>query len=275
LTSAPAAVPAYLRSHGLLSLGFEQRAGATMLHRRQEGGCLRVRVLRRPITEAVLINTSGGLCGGDTIAQDVAWGESTSAVLTTQAAEKIYGSQGPACTVTTRLAVAAGARAEWLPQETILFDGARLERETVIDLADGAALLWCESIVLGRVARGETFATGVLRDRVRVWLGGRLIYADVLDLAETPAAQLERAALGGGAKASAVILAIGGDASERLDALRTELAGHADVLAGASAWNGIVSARLLSRDPATLRPCLAGALSVLRGSAGLPAVWRC
>jgi urease accessory protein len=275
LTLALGAVPAYLRSHGRLSLAFERRAAATVLRRRQEGGCLRVRVPRGRTTEAVVINTSGGLCGGDTIAQDVVWGQGTAAVLTTQAAEKIYGSQGPASTIGTRLTVVAGARGEWLPQETILFDGARLERDTCIDMEDGAALLWCETVVFGRLARGESFSSGMLRDRVRVRRGARLVYADVLDLGAAPAARLERAALGDGARASAVILSIGGDIQAGLEGLRGELDGHSGVLAAASAWNGIVSVRMLSADPAALRLCLAAALGSLRGSAELPRVWRC
>ncbi|KQM14743.1 urease accessory protein UreD [Novosphingobium sp. Leaf2] len=272
---AVATVPAYLRSQGSLSLRFERRGGATVLRRRQEGGCLRVRVPRGRTTEAVMINTSGGLCGGDAVTQDVMWDTGTAAVLTTQAAEKVYGSRGPASTVSTRLTVAAGAHGEWLPQETILFDGARLEREAAIVVQGDATLLWCECLVFGRLARGERFASGMLRDRVRAWRDGTLIYADVLDLGEAPAAQMARAALGNGATASAVILALGGDGAGRLDALRAELEHHPNVLAGASAWNGIVSARLLCADPAALRLCLSGALDVLRGDARLPRVWRC
>lgn len=269
------AVPSYLRSHGTLSLRFEQRAGKTVLRRRQEGGCLRVRVPRGPAVEAVVINTSGGLCGGDSIAQSVAWADDTAALLTTQAAEKVYGSAGPACTVATRLDVGARAHAEWLPQETILFDGARLERMTDIALEADAALLWCESVVLGRLARGEQFSTGQLFDRVRVRRGGALIYADVLALGEAPAAQLGRPALGDGARASAVLLAIGGDAVTRLDAVRAMLEDHLDVQAGASLWNGILAVRLLARDPPALRRCLAASLKLLRGRPDLPGLWRC
>ncbi|MCW2336090.1 urease accessory protein [Sphingobium sp. B2D3A] len=269
------AVPSYLRSHGTLSLRFEQRAGKTVLRRRQEGGCLRVRVPRGPAVEAVVINTSGGLCGGDSIDQRVAWAEDTASLLTTQAAEKVYGSTGPACTVATRLHVGPRASAEWLPQETILFDGARLERMTDIALEADAALLWCESVVFGRLARGEQCSTGQLLDRVRVRRGGALIYADALALGKAPAAQLSRPALGNGALASAVLLAIGGDALTRLDAVRAALEDHPDVLAGASLWNGILAVRLLARDPPALRRCLAASLKLLRGRPDLPGLWRC
>lgn len=272
-----AGVPAYLRSRGSLALRFEQRFGATVLRRRQEGGCLRVRVprvLSGEVPEAVVINTSGGLCGGDSIVQDVGWNAGSAAVVTTQAAEKVYGSQGPACAIATRLTVGQGARAEWLPQETILFDHARLRRETRIDLAEDAALLWCEMVVFGRLARGESFAQGLLHDRVRLWRAGRLVYADVLDLS-APAAQLQRAALGNGARASATILFADGNTALPLDALRARLASHTAVFCGASAWRGLISARLLSTDPAALRRCLADALGCLRAGAELPRVWRC
>lgn len=278
----PDHVPAYLRSHGTLALRFEERAGATMLRQRQEGGCLRVRVPRfheGRMAEAVVINTSGGLCGGDSLAQDVTWGPGTGSVLTTQAAEKVYGTQGPAVTMATRLAVGDGARAEWLPQETILFDGARLERDTCIDLAPDASLLWCEALTFGRIAHGETFVRGGLRDRVRLWRGGRLVHADVFDLGEAPGDRLQRTALGNGARACATVLAVGGLAvgggwAARLEAVRAALERHGEVLAGASAWNGLVSVRLLAHDPAALRRALAEILGILREE-DLPRVWRC
>jgi urease accessory protein len=264
-------------------LRFEQRAGATVLRRRQEGGSLRVRVPRRldaGVTEAVVINTSGGMCGGDTIVQDVTWGQGTSAVLTTQASEKVYGSLGPACTIATHLDVGAGARAEWLPQETILFDGAHMRRDTCIDLAEDAVLLWSESIVFGRLARGESVERGALRDRVRIRRGGRLVHADVTalggdDARPGPAAQLARAALGDGARGCAVLLGSGGDLPLSRDAVRRELERHPEVLAGASAWNGLLSVRLLARDPAAMRVALAAVLGVLRPGDELPRVWRC
>jgi urease accessory protein len=264
-------------------LRFEQRAGATVLRRRQEGGSLRVRVPRRldaGVTEAVVINTSGGMCGGDTIVQDVTWGQGTSAVLTTQASEKVYGSLGPACTIATHLDVGAGARAEWLPQETILFDGAHMRRDTCIDLAEDAVLLWSESIVFGRLARGESVERGALRDRVRIRRGGRLVHADVTalggeDARPGPATQLARAALGDGARGCAVLLGSGGDLPLSRDAVRRELERHPEVLAGATALNGLLSVRLLARDPAAMRVALAAVLGVLRPGDELPRVWRC
>ena len=270
-------VPAALRSHGRLALGFRAADGATRLHDRGEGGCLRVRVPRRIAgegLEAVIVNTSGGLCGGDTLTQDIVWGAGAQATITTQAAEKVYRARGGDTRIDTRLTVGEGAAAAWLPQETILFDGARLRRETTIELAADARLVWAESLVFGRTARGEAMDGGTLRDALRIRRAGGLIHADVLDLGEAPAARLAVPALGDGARASGMILVAGPDVMAQRDAVRAGLA-QSGALAGASAWNGLLAVRLLARDPAAVRAGMNAALRVVLGVAALPRVWRC
>lgn len=243
-----------------------------------QSGCLRVRM---PTPEgaaspcAVLINVGGGLTGGDRLSQSVAWDEGAEAAVTTQAAEKIYKSAGGQVEIDTRLTVAAGARAEWLPQETILFDRARMDRRLSVDMAADARFLGIESMVLGRAAMGETVKDAGLRDSWRIVRGGRLIYADVQALQGGRIDSLmDRAAVGAGARAMAVIVCVGEHSAALLEPLRRVLDG-ATGRAAASAWNGMLVARFLAPDGQALKGDLSCALSVLRADRPLPRVWSC
>lgn len=274
-SSAHAAVPHLLRSQGALDLSFRRREGRTAIDRGYQTGCLRMRLVRDGASPcAVLINTAGGVAEGDRLEQRIAWGEGAAATITTQAAEKIYRSLAAGCAISTELTVARGGQAEWLPQETILFDAFRLRREARIVLAEDVTFLGVEALVLGRTAMGETVNQGSLRDRMRIWRGGRLIYADTLALDGDVAALMDRAAIGDGSRAMAVIVHASGQAEALRDPVRAAL-DDAVGLAAASCWNGLLAVRLLAPDGETLRHDIALALSVLRGDRPLPRAWRC
>lgn len=277
-TSIPhAALPQSVRSQGALRLRFQGRGDATILRDSYQSGCLRVRLPRRPEQGrpcAVLINTAGGLADGDSIEQAFRWEAGTSATVTTQAAEKVYRALSTGCRISTRIDVAQGADAEWLPQETILFDRAQLDREAKIILAANVSFLGVEAVVLGRAAMGERMVTGALRDRMRIYRSGRLIYADALEIGGDVDALMHRAAIGGGAGAMAVIVHASDRAASLIEPVREALAaprGHA----AASTWNGLLAVRLLAPDGAALRADIAATLSALRGGRALPRVWRC
>jgi urease accessory protein len=267
-----------MRSQGVLDLSFRKRGNRTAVDRAYQAGCLRMRLpgSRSETSEpcAVLMNTAGGVAEGDSIGQRIARGEDTFATVTTQAAEKIYRALAAGCAISTQLTVARGAHAEWLPQETILFDASRLRRDARIVLADDVTFLGLEAVVLGRAAMGETVTRGSLRDRMRIWRNGRLIYADTLALDGDIAGLMQRAAIGGGARAMAVIVHASAAASTLLDPVRDALA-EARALAAASCWNGLLAVRLLAPDGETLRHDIALALAALREGRPLPRVWRC
>lgn len=273
-----AAVPQFLRSQGALDLSFRRRGAATVIDRSFQSGCLRMRLPRAEHRDeapcAVLINTAGGVAAGDVLRQDIAWGEDTVATVTTQAAEKVYRALSAGASISTRLDVARGASAEWLPQETILFDACDLRRDAQIVLAEDVTFLGLEAVVLGRTAMGETVSSGALRDRMRIWRSGRLVYADTLALDGEIDTLMRRAAIGGGAKGMAVIVRASADAPRLLDPVREALAG-ARALAAASSWNGLLAVRLLAPDGETLRHDIALALAALREGRPLPRVWRC
>jgi urease accessory protein len=282
-TIVPLRPPARLqRSVGEAHIAFKRRGDATVLAHLYQQGCCKIRLPSAEpgrAQEAVLINTAGGLTDGDRIETHALWGEDTAAVVTSQAAERIYRSRGADASIATRLEVSMGARAAWLPQETILFDHGRFHRRTEVDVAEGGTLLACESLVFGRTAMGEQVVSGAVFDTWRVRLGGKLVFADALRLEGAIAAQLGRPAVMAGMAAAATVLFVAAGAGNLLEVARGVLAGAA-CCAGATAIGPVLVARLMGRTGAELRQDLMRLLErllvALYGpTAGLPRVWRC
>jgi urease accessory protein len=260
------------RAVGRIALVAEAGRGITRRTRVHEAGSLRVRFPgpRAPELQAVLINTAGGIAGGDRFDLDVAAGAGARLTVTSAAAEKIYRSLGPDAQVRIKLKAGEAASLAWLPQETILFDGARLDRAIDVDLAPDARLILAEALVLGRTGMGEAVAHGSIVDRWRVRRGGALIYAETVRLDGAIAKKLGEAAVANGGAAIATVLVVPGDADvlDPLRALGPDLRGEV----GTSAWNGIAVARLCAADGAALRHDLMAVLAALRGAA-LPPLW--
>jgi urease accessory protein len=252
------------RSVGKLAL---EIGASGAVKRMREEGCAKLRLPAQPagqVPEAIIINTSGGLAGGDRFELKA---EATSDLcLTTQAAEKIYRSLGQETQVSTRLGGQDKARLLWLPQETILFDGARLDRSLEVELHRGAALLAIETVILGRRAMGESLTDLFFHDRWRIRRDGRLIHAD--DVRLDPTRIQGRAALNG-ATAFATLVFAGPTAENFLEPLREIFEGRG----GVSAWDGKLIARLMGVDGFDLRKTLIPALKLLAAPSELPKVW--
>jgi urease accessory protein len=258
------------RARGRIALAVAATRGATRRTQVLEEGSLRVRFPNATGSEleAILVNTAGGMAGGDNFDIGVAAGADTQLLFGTAAAEKIYRSTGPATRVAVRLKAAAGATLRWLPQETILFDRMRLERRIDVDLDEGAALVLAEAVVFGRAAMGETIGQGELIDRWRVRIGGRLVLAESMRLGGAIAAKLSERAVAAGGGALATLLIVPGE-SRHVDAVRAlDFSGEV----GISAWNGIAVARLVAPDGAALRRDLAAVLAALQ-TGPLPRLW--
>jgi urease accessory protein len=259
------------RATGHIGLSVAAQDGVTRRVGVHEHGSLRVRFPNgeRGALEAVIVNTGGGMTGGDRFTVEMAVGEGAHLIAGTTAAEKIYRSLGPAAEMDVTLKVAAGGRLAWLPQETILFDRARLSRRIDVDVAEGASLIMAEAVVFGRAAMGEALVEGSFIDRWRVRLGGRLVYADTARLDGAISAQLSRpaSAKGGIVMATVLIVPGGNDALEHVRALGDTLRGEA----GISAWNGVAVARLVAPDGAALRHDLIAVLAALGTT--VPRLW--
>jgi urease accessory protein len=265
--TAPATLPASIRASGALRLVVAHTNSGSAAEDIAESGPLRVRFprVREERLEAILINTAGGIVGGDKLTFQIETREEASLTLTSQAAEKIYRSNGLTSRISVSLKAEAGSELFWLPQETILFDRARIEREIEADVSSDGSLAICEAVVFGRDAMGEKIARGLLRDRWRVRRDGKLIFADAFSLDGDVKATLNRVVAMNGKIAMATMICVSKDAMNRLDAVREALTGEG-MEAGASAFDGMLVARILAEDSISLRAAVLSALE----AAGTP-----
>ena len=271
-TRAASAIFAANRARGSVTFDVHLVEGVTRRRQLHESGSLRVR-FPSPEAEglsAVFVNTAGGVAGGDRFDIDIAAGEGARLTLTTAAAEKIYRAESSPAQLNISLKAAAGAHLGWLPQETILFDRARVSRQIDIDLADSASLLLCEIVVFGRAAMGERMLQGEFVDRWRIRRGGRLVFAETIRLDGDIGAKLASPAIAKGGVAIGTALIVPGDEAlvERIRTLSESFGGEV----GISAWNGFAMARFCAQDAARLRADMMAVLGRASGSA-LPRLW--
>jgi urease accessory protein len=256
---APASAETFAdnRAVGRIIFSVQQQAGVTRRARLREEGPLRLRCPKVPggAVEAVIINTAGGIAGGDSLHMDISVAADARLTVTTAAAEKLYRSLGPDATMEMKLKVDAGAALAWLPQETILFDRARLKRTICIELANDAQLLFAEAIVFGRSGGGEQVEHGRLIDRWELHCDGRLLHAEATRFDGPIAEKLAQRAVTGGSIAVATVLIYPGDEklADAIHALKDSFCGEV----GVSAWKGMALARLCAPDGAALKRDLA------------------
>jgi len=259
------------RARGAVRFDVHARDGVTRRGILHESGSLRVR-FPSPEDEGlsgVFVNTAGGVAGGDRFDIEIAAADGAKLTLTTAAAEKVYRAPGQAAELNIALKVAAGAHLGWLPQETILFDRARVRRRFDIDLDATASLLLCEIVVFGRTAMGERMEQGEFVDRWRLRREGKLVFAETVRLDGNIGAKLARSATARGGAAIGTALIVPGNEAliERLREASESFAGEV----GISAWNGFAMARFCAQDAARLRADMMAVLA--RTGAALPRLW--
>lgn len=276
------------RSAGEARIAFKRRGALSVLDDIYQVGCCKVRFPRAEPgadPEAVLLNTAGGLTDGDVIETSARWGKGTRAVVTTQAAERIYRSRGADAHIANHLKVEAAATALWLPQETILFDGGRLKRRLEATIAEDGRLIACEATIFGRHAMGETIRSGAIEDVWRVRHGGKLVFADGLRLTGDMDKGLARPGIADGAAAIATVIHVGHAEDTLFDTLRAAT-DALPVTAACSQLGPVIIARLLAPNGATLRTGLIILLNALLNRIepveglgqrdwALPRVWNC
>ena len=269
--TAALTLPHHQRARGTGRIGTQVLDGRTRLTTLFQEGCAKIRL---PHThdaglQAVLINTAGGLTGGDEVNWQVDAAPGSRLVLTTQACERVYRSLGDDATVRTRIEVGAGAHLDWLPQETILFDGARLDRGLEVELEGNASLFAIEAILLGRSAMGETARSARLADNWRIRRDGRLVHAEATRLS---AAELERDALStlAGNAAFATLVYLGADAEQR----EARVAGLLSGPSGLSRIGERLVIRAMADSGLALRRIITPIIAELSGAGALPRLWH-
>ena len=247
--------------HRLQHLRQSGAAKALFPRNHQDGAC-----------DVVLLNTAGGLAGGDELRWQATAAAGSALRLTTQTAERVYRSPDASARVATTLHAEAQSSLEWLPQETILFEGGRLRRSLTIDLAGDARFLAVEAVVFGRRASGETVRSGLLVDDWRVRRDGRLIYADAVRIAGDIEQLLDRPGTLAGGRAFATLL-IAEPEPRPIGEVRAILPSQPGLRVGASALPHVIAIRMVATHGDILRPALSRVLLALRG-APLPRVWQ-
>lgn len=258
------------RAIGSVKLSSKVVNGKSVIDGLRTSGASRVAFPRRAdAVEAIQINTSGGVTGGDRFTTSARAGTNSQLVLTTQAAERAYASLSDTAKISTHLEGEPGSRLHWLPQELIVFDQVSLDRRLEVNLAEGAEAVIVEPILFGRRAMGETRISGTFQDRITLRRNGTAIYRDRFALVGDISEQLDRPAVGRGMAALASAFYIG----PRAEALLPQVRAHLPGAGGASLLdNGILVIRLLEQDGFLLRKTLVPVLEALT-DATLPKTW--
>ena len=221
--------------------------------------------------EPVIINTGGGVAGGDRLDIDIRANDGAHVATSTATAERIYRSSAADTRINIRLQAADGAALSWLPQATILFSGARLIRHFDVDVSSKASLLMAEATVFGRIASGETMGPGFYRDDWRVRRDGRLLFAESIRMDGHIGDMIAKPAVMNGTRSSGLLLYVGADAEDRRTDLREILQGRPGIH-GISAWNGMLVLRVLAGGLSDVHDLMQQAIRALT-RAPLPRTW--
>jgi len=283
-SDAPASsvsVASLARSEGRVEIRMKIRDGQSRLSHLFQRGCGRVRfpsIDRSAFPEAVLINTAGGLTGGDMMSYDIELEPATKLTLSGQAAEKIYRSVGTVAKISSEIRLSENSFLEWLPQETILFEKSRLKRLNSVHLLPESRLLAVEATVFGRKAHGEDLTDIQIQDGWKIWRDGKLLWVDNFKVTEDFQTILQSPALLNNARAMATFL-IADEMAEKYADLVRDISAPADVRVGTTSRDGLLITRILAKDGYSLRKTVVAILQTVRSElAGedvpLPKVWE-
>lgn len=249
----------------------KSRGELSVLDTLYQQGCAKIRVPKSHGNwlDAVLINSSGGLTGGDRLIWEAQAQPKTHLVVTTQACERVYRTVEGAAQITSKLAVDEGARLDWLPQETILYEGAALERSLEVDMAQDATFFGLEAVIIGREAHGEEALSARLKDNWRVRRGGVLLHAEASRLDENCLVARNNIALLDGARAYATLCYVASDAMRHIEPVKALLA--KSKTAGASLIGDKLTVRALADSGYRLRKTIMPVVAQLAGA--VPKLW--
>lgn len=260
------------RAQGAVTLGVKRRGEASVLDRLHQQGSLKLLFPRAPgsALTGVLLNTAGGVTGGDRFECGARVASGCNLVLTTQAAERAYRAQpGEIARIGNRITLEDGARGDWLPQETILFDGSALSRRLTLELSADSRGLLVEPVIFGRAAMGERLHDIRFDDRIDVIRDRELVFADRTRLHGDAVARLRGPATGAGCGAMASVLLAAADADRFLPAARALMPTTGGV---SLVREGLLFARILAADGFALRRSLIPLIHCL-GPEALPRTW--
>lgn len=268
-----------------MSLGFADDAGTSRLIERSHFGPLRVQKPLYPegasICHAIVVHPPGGVVGGDELSISARVGQQACAFVTTPGAAKWYRANGHVSKQNLCLDVGAGASLEWLPQETILFNGSDVLLEQTISLAGDATYIGCDILCFGRTASGESFDTGRIAQRMSMRRGGKLVWFEQGTLQGGSAAMKNPLGLAGKTVCGTLIAAGKPAAAALLNAIRDDAASAMDGAGdfGISQLKSVLVARYLGDSSEIARHVMTRVWQQLRPAllgrdAALPRIWK-
>jgi urease accessory protein len=277
--AGPAATAGLQRAHGRLKVGFRRAGhGETRVSVLYEQGCLKARLPRSRCpgeAELVMLNTAGGLTGGDHLSIDVSVAADARTTVTTPGCERIYRSLQGDAVIEQRRHVGHAARLDWIPQETILYQRGRVRRRIDVELEPDAEITLIEGLILGRAAMGEVVTNACFSDFWQVRRGARLVFADGTRIDGAFGQVVANPATLDGNASMACLMHVGRDLPAKRDALRERFEQVVDAHAGASIVGEILVGRIVAAGGAALRRGLVAALAILREARPLPRLWSC
>ena len=262
-------LPNLQRARGQVGLSMRN----SKLDKLYQSGCAKLMLPKTygEMTEAVLLNTAGGITGGDKLDINIE-AESGAVIVTTQTAERLYKSSTEPAKLTVNLSAKRAATLHWMPQETILFDGAELDRTIDLDMSSDSRCLLAETIILGREAMGEHITDCHFTDNWRLYRDGQLFHAESLRLTDRVAEIIGARAGGNGARLLSTILYAGRDAEQVSEALAQAVENGASHCA-VSYWEDRLVIRLASPHAPIARKEVNRLLCLIRQQP-LPRVWQ-
>ena len=224
--------------------------------------------------EAVLVNTAGGLTGGDEFDVKLAAYGDTHLTVSTQTAERVYRALGSdTAKMRIEITLTGSATLHWLPQQTIMFDSAGFSRNLNVKMDQDASFFASEIMVFGRTAMRETVTKGRVFDQWRIHRGDKLIHAEALRLEGDIVGKLDHLASAAGCVSFATTLFIGRDSEEKANAAREFFKSYHDIKTAVSAWDGKMVVRSVGGNTARLKQMIARFMVHLRGIEN-PRVWN-
>ena len=264
-------LPKLQRASGRIELGFIFKNNLHSLSHLHQSGCLKALIPKNysTVPDVVLVNTSGGITGGDKLQIQAGVHQKAHVCITSQTAERVYKSSQGMGEIEVELNLSENSKLDWIPQETILFDKSAVQRSIKVNMSNNSYLFMVESIILGRKAMGENVTNNLFVDRWQILRDNKPTYLEALKLSN--ANELSGLATLGKNKALATLLYVAPDSEERLQQMRELLAKY-DSLGAATAWDGKLIVRLIAESPQFLRSALIDIITQFR-KMSLPRVW--